>query len=99
MAIWSESMRGAGSGRSGRALATLGVRLLLVVHALTGALVADAKTLSQRAGHSSVAFTMTAYMHGDLDADRALAETMARLILPGALGPDGDDEGEERPRD
>lgn len=56
---------------------------------------ADAKALSQRAGHSSVAFTMTAYMHGDLDADRELADTMARLILPGALGPDLDDEGDQ----
>ncbi|HEU5427999.1 MAG TPA: tyrosine-type recombinase/integrase [Actinocrinis sp.] len=56
---------------------------------------ADPKALSQRAGHASVAFTMTAYMHGDLDADRELAETMARLILPGALGPDGDDEASE----
>jgi len=55
---------------------------------------ADPKALSQRAGHASVAFTMTAYMHGDLDADRELADTMARLILPGALGPDLGDEGD-----
>jgi hypothetical protein len=37
---------------------------------------------------------MTAHMHGDLDADRALAERMPQLILPRALRPDGDDEGD-----
>ena len=37
---------------------------------------------------------MTAHMHGGLDANRALAERMAQLILPGALAPDGDDEGD-----
>lgn len=49
---------------------------------------ADPKALSWRVGHASVAFTMEAYMHGDVEADRELAEAMARLILPGALGPD-----------
>lgn len=39
--------------------------------------VVDGKVIDsdgKSAGHSSVAFTTTAYMHGDLDADRALAE-------------------------
>lgn len=54
---------------------------------------ADPKALSQRAGHSSVASTMTAYVHGDVEADCELADKMARLILPGVLDTDVLDEG------
>jgi site-specific recombinase XerC len=59
---------------------------------------ADPKAMSRRVGHASVAFTMETYMHDDIEADRTLAEQMARLILPGALGA-GDGEGGENDPD
>jgi integrase len=45
----------------------------------------DRKALSQRMGHAEVAFTMKQYVQTDLEADRQVANTLATLILGGAL--------------
>lgn len=45
----------------------------------------DWKALSQRIGHSDVAFTMKQYVQTDLEADRQVAGTPAKLILGGSL--------------
>jgi hypothetical protein len=65
----------------------------------------DWKALSQRVGHSDVAFTMRQYVETDLEADREVANTLAELIIGGTLwsdlaagpGPDGEDQGDEDP--
>jgi len=41
--------------------------------------------LSQRIGHSDVAFTMKQYVQADLEADRQVATTLAELIIGGSL--------------
>jgi integrase len=43
------------------------------------------KALSKRIGHADVAFTMNQYVQTDLEADRRVANTLAELILGGAL--------------
>jgi hypothetical protein len=43
----------------------------------------DRKALSQRVGHSDVAFTMRQYVETDLEADREVANTLAELIIGG----------------
>jgi hypothetical protein len=43
------------------------------------------KALSQRIGHADVAFTMKQYVQTDLEADRQVANTLAELIIGGAL--------------
>jgi integrase len=45
----------------------------------------DWKALSVRMGHADVAFTMKQYVQTDLVADRQVANTLAALILGGAL--------------
>jgi len=45
----------------------------------------DWKALSPRIGHSDVAFTMKQYVQTDLEADRQVANTLAELIVGGAL--------------
>ena len=45
----------------------------------------DWKALSHRIGHSDVAFTMKQYVQTDLEADRQVANTLAELIIGGAL--------------
>ena len=45
----------------------------------------DWKALSKRIGHADVAFTMKQYVQTDLEADRQVANTLATLILGGAL--------------
>ena len=45
----------------------------------------DWKALSQRIGHSDVAFTMKQYVQADLEADRQVATTLAELIIGGSL--------------
>jgi integrase len=45
----------------------------------------DWKALSHRIGHADVAFTMKQYVQTDLEADRQVANTLATLILGGAL--------------
>jgi len=45
----------------------------------------DWKALSQRIGHADVAFTMKQYVQTDLEADRQVANTLAALIIGGAL--------------
>ena len=45
----------------------------------------DWKALSQRIGHADVAFTMKQYVQVDLAADRQVANTLAELIIGGAL--------------
>jgi integrase len=45
----------------------------------------DWKALSRRIGHADVAFTMKQYVQTDLEADRQVANTLAKLILGGAL--------------
>jgi integrase len=45
----------------------------------------DWKALSQRIGHADVAFTMKQYVQTDLEADRRVANTLAELIIGGAL--------------
>jgi len=45
----------------------------------------DWKALSQRIGHSDVAFTMKHYVQADLEADRQVATTLAELIIGGSL--------------
>jgi integrase len=65
----------------------------------------DWKALSQRVGHSDVAFTMRQYVETDLEADREVANTLAELIISGTFssdlaarpGPDGEDRGDEDP--
>ena len=47
----------------------------------------DWKALSQRVGHSDVAFTMRHYVETDLDADREVANTLAELIIGGHSRP------------
>jgi integrase len=55
----------------------------------------DWKALSQRIGHSDVAFTMRQYVQTDLDADREVANTLAELIVGGWLATDVKDQGSE----
>lgn len=43
----------------------------------------DAKALSRRVGHASVGFTMSTYMHDDLEVDREIAAVLAELMLAG----------------
>jgi integrase len=45
----------------------------------------DWKALSERIGHSDVAFTMRQYVQTDLEAHRQVATTLAELIIGGAL--------------
>jgi hypothetical protein len=45
----------------------------------------DWKALSDRIGHSDVAFTMRQYVQNDLEADRQVATVLATLILGGSL--------------
>jgi hypothetical protein len=45
----------------------------------------DWKALSHRIGHSEVAFTMKQYVQTDLEAGRQVANTLAELIIGGAL--------------
>jgi len=45
----------------------------------------DWKALSERIGHSDVAFTMKQYVQTDLEADRQVANTLAELIVGGLL--------------
>ena len=45
----------------------------------------DWKALSKRIGHADVAFTMNQYVQTDLEADRQVANTLAELIIGGAL--------------
>jgi integrase len=45
----------------------------------------DWKALSRRIGHADVAFTMKQYVQTDLEADRQVANTLAELIIGGAL--------------
>jgi integrase len=45
----------------------------------------DWKALSKRIGHADVAFTMKQYVQTDLEADRQVASTLAKLILGGSL--------------
>ena len=45
----------------------------------------DWKALSKRIGHADVAFTMKQYVQTDLEADRQVANTLAKLIIGGAL--------------
>lgn len=45
----------------------------------------DWKALSNRIGHSDVAFTMKQYVQTDLDADPQVANTLAELIIGGSL--------------
>jgi len=45
----------------------------------------DWKALSKRIGHADVAFTMRQYVQTDLEADRQVANTLAELIIGGAL--------------
>lgn len=43
----------------------------------------DWKALSMRIGHADVAFTMKQYVQTDLEADRQVANTLAKLIIGG----------------
>jgi hypothetical protein len=45
----------------------------------------DWKALSKRIGHADVAYTMKQYVQTDLEADRQVANTLAELIIGGAL--------------
>jgi integrase len=45
----------------------------------------DWKALSERIGHSDVAFTMRQYVQTDLEVQRQVATTLAELIIGGAL--------------
>jgi integrase len=44
------------------------------------------KIVSSRLGHSTVAFTLDTYSDDVPDLDRAAAEDIGRLFLPGAAG-------------
>jgi integrase len=59
----------------------------------------DWKALSERIGHSDVAFTMRQYVQTDLEADRQVANTLAELIIGGSLAsveiPDESDDEDE----
>ncbi len=52
----------------------------------------DWKALSERIGHSDVAFTMKQYVQTDLEADRQVANTLAELIVGGWLSTDWKDQ-------
>jgi integrase len=45
----------------------------------------DWKALSQRIGHSDVAFTMKQYVQADREAERQVAITLAELMIGGSL--------------
>jgi integrase len=45
----------------------------------------DWKALSERIGHSDVAFTMRQYVQTDLEVQRQVATTLAELIIGGAI--------------
>jgi integrase len=45
----------------------------------------DWKALSKRIGHADVAFTMRQYVEADLEADRQVANALAKLIIGGSL--------------
>lgn len=45
----------------------------------------DWKALSKRVGHADVTFTMRQYVETDLQADREVANTLAKLIIGGSL--------------
>src|SRR5215469_5603096 len=49
----------------------------------------DWKALSERIGHSDVAFTMLQYVQTDLEAHRQVATALAELIFGGVVPPDG----------
>jgi hypothetical protein len=65
----------------------------------------DWKALSQRVGHSDVAFTMRQCVETDLEAGREVANTLAELIIGGTFSSDlparptldGEDQGDEDP--
>jgi len=43
------------------------------------------KALSRRIGHADLVFTMKQYVQTDLQTDRQVANTLAALIIGGAL--------------
>lgn len=45
----------------------------------------DSKALSERIGHSDVAFTMRQYVQTDLEVHRQVATALAELILGGVV--------------
>ena len=49
----------------------------------------DWKTLSERIGHSDVAFTMRQYVQTDLEVHRQVATALAELILGGVASVQG----------
>src|SRR5215472_10727413 len=51
----------------------------------------DWKALSERIGHSDVAFTMRQYVQTDLDVHRQVATALAELILGGVLSDTGEE--------
>jgi len=55
----------------------------------------DWKALSERIGHSDVAFTMKQYVQTDLEADRQVAKTLAELIVGGLLATDLRDQDDD----
>ena len=61
----------------------------------------DWKVLSERIGHSDVAFTMKQYVQTDLEVHRQVATTLAELILGGVLlsGVTGAEVNDERPHE
>jgi hypothetical protein len=62
-------------------------RIALLLHGgcTLGSWPIDWKALSKRIGHADVAFTMKQYVQTDLEADRQVANTLAELIIGGAL--------------
>ncbi|HEX9033460.1 MAG TPA: hypothetical protein VF834_16590 [Streptosporangiaceae bacterium] len=57
----------------------------------------DWKALSERIGHSDVAFTMKQYVQTDLEADRQVANTLVTLIFGGLLVTEASDPGGQVP--
>ena len=57
----------------------------------------DWKALSERIGHSDVAFTMRQYVQTDLEVQRQVATTLAELILGGLLSSGSVDPDTDRP--
>ena len=57
----------------------------------------DWKALSERIGHSDVAFTMRQYVQTDVEVQRQVATTLAELILGGLLSSGSVDPDTDRP--
>jgi hypothetical protein len=83
------SWRQLGSPRFAFMMSVIAMRRLAAMPRSTG------RALTERIGHSDVAFTMRQYVQTDLEAQRQVATTLAELILGGLLASSQSVEGPE----